>query len=113
MSQKKFSKKKSEEIARKLEQIWLAVSALEDEDMERLEEVGKGIREETSKLNAVAGILVDFDKAEAKQQMGQASTNRLKGIKLIRDALTDYWKINAEYANKRHQKEAIDQMFGL
>jgi len=113
MGKKKFNKEKSQKIANKLERIWEAVSALEDEDMEYLEEVGKGIREESSRLNAVAGILVDLDKAETKQSFGQESLNRLRGIKLIRNALTNYWKINADYVKKKSQSSEIERMFGV
>lgn len=108
-----FNIKKSQEIADKLERLWGYIREFTEEELDYLRQASKQVAEESGKLRAVQGVLVDYDKAETQMKLSQASQNRIKGIILIHNALDDYWKINLEHAKKKKDKEKLDAMFGL
>ena len=59
-----MTKKEAQKVADKITPIFELILDLTDRDIEILRETKKGIREEVSKLSAVAGILVDLNKSD-------------------------------------------------
>jgi phosphotransferase system IIB component len=109
----KYNKKKSEAIARKLTPIFKLIGKLTEEEIEYLEGAKDNIRKEGTKLQAVGGILVDIDKAEAMERLGRQATNRVAGIILIWNALKETPKIREQFQIKKDHQKKIDSAFGL
>ena len=109
----KYNKKKSEAIAKKLTTIFNLIEKLTEEDIEYLQGSKDSIRKESAKLQAVGGILVNIDKADAVEKLGTQATNRVAGIIMIWNALKETPKIREEYFGKKVRQKEIDSMFGL
>ena len=94
----KFNKKKSEEIAAKVTGIFnLIENSLDETDIEYLKATRKQIRDETGKLESVAGILVPLEKAQAKEKLGKQAVKRIDGIIAIWEAVKETPKIQSDY----------------
>lgn len=113
MREIKRTKEKAQEVADKITPIFGVIELLSEEDIEYLKDTAKQIREENSKREAVAGILIDLDKADTQNALGQQATERITGLILIWSAIHSKKDIMKEYHRKAMQTREIEQMFGL
>ena len=109
----KRDRKVSERVALMITEIFGLIEALTEEDIAYLRDTTKIIEEESGKLHAVGGILVDLDKADAKIALGNQAKRRIDGIITIWNALRDTPKIQSNFVAKQIQRRSIDEMFGL
>ena len=89
------------------------ISALTEEEIGYLRDTKKLIQGETSNLRAVQGIMVDFNKAEAKMKLGNQASNRIDGIIKIWNALEKTPEIQGEYIRKQISQKQVESLFGL
>ena len=109
----KRSEEKAQEVAEKIEIIFQQIGFLSEDDVEYLKDTARLIREEQSKRQAVAGILVPLEKAEMANALGEQASDRITGLVLIWSAMKQQPKILAEYREKASQSAEIEKMFGL
>ena len=114
MAKVKPTKKQSQEIADKLTAIFLLIeTSLTEKDFEYLRAMEQQVKEEMGTLQAVAGLLVPLEKAEAKQKLASQALRRIKGLAMIYSAIAVTPEINKEYHEKKAQQKNIESMFGL
>jgi len=113
MEKKIRSKEKSQEVADKITPIFDLIVELTDEDIDYLKETAKMIEEENSKLSAVAGVMVDYDKAEAKEKAGELGISRIQGLILIWSAIKGLEGVRQKLLKAQIAQKSIDQMFNL
>ena len=117
MEKKIRSKEKSQEVADKITPIFDLIVELTDEDIDYLKETAKMIEEENSKLSAVAGVMVDYDKAEAKEKAGELGISRIQGLFkvliLIWSAIKGLEGVRQKLLKAQIAQKSIDQMFNL
>ena len=110
---KKFNKQKSEAIAEKITKIFNLIEKLSEEEIGYLEGAKDRIKEESAKLQAVGGILVNIDKADVMEKLGTQARNRVTGIIMIWNAIKETPKIREQHFDKKAKQKEIDSMFGL
>lgn len=109
----KRSQKKAQKIADKITPIFAVIEMLTDEDIDYLKDTARLITEEISKRQSVMGVLIDYDKAETANAMGEQALDRVTGLILIWAAMRRKPEIIREYRKKATASANIEKMFGL
>jgi len=107
------SKEKAQGVADKVTPIFDLVGELTSEDIDYLEETSNLIQKDIVNLEAVAGVLVSLDKAEAKIIAGKAGIDRIEGIKLIWEALKKREEALKDFVTKKDMQKDIEKLFNL
>lgn len=99
-------------VADKITTVFQFVGMLTQKDIEILEGMSKKLEEHNSTLRSVQGVMVDYDRAEHKMKWNAQAMDRIKGILLIRNAMSNTPEpIDAKEALQ--EKEDLAKMFGL
>lgn len=112
--EEKFTTKGSEAVVAKIQPIFDMVTLLNEKDIEYLKESKRQVKNEVSNIQNVQGVLVDYDKGEAKMQLGAQAIKRINGIIAIWEAVViDTTKAQVDYSAKEMQKKQIERHLGM
>lgn len=109
----KPTKAQAKIVADKITMIFNFVGMLTEEDVSYLKEISKDLLNQSSKLRAVQGVMVDYDKAEAQMKWNNQAKQRINGILAIRDAIIKTEEIEIDKIKSTATKTKIEEMFGL
>lgn len=105
--------KRAEEVVAKISPIFDMVNILNEEDIDYLQDTARIIEQENSKRQAVAGILIPLEKAEAKNALGDQAIERITGLILIWSALKKHPEIMRAYYEKARKAKEIEEIFDI
>ena len=113
MKGEKGQLKSSEKTAEKVYQVWEVLAGFTDEDVENLKKAADALREQNSKLEAVAGILIDLDRSDYQIGLNKLRIKRVNALLTLLENREKDWELGADYLKKKKQQEAINKAFGL
>lgn len=107
--------KSSEKTAQKIFKVWAVLAGFNKEDIENLKRVIAGLREQSGKLRAVGGILVDLDRSDYQIEVNDLRIKRTNALlTLLENQLGEKdLEIGKGYIEKQSQTKSIEKMFGL
>ena len=104
---------KQYELAGKIQNLVMFVGLLSEEEVSALKELRQALKDQSGSISAVAGTLVDLEKAEHKVDRNAAMTKRIDAIIAISESNVELQAADAKLENAEKSRETINRMFGL